>query len=68
MRELISNMFGGIGFTWRREPVLYLTLITAAAGIVGDFAAGALDLETAIVAGVELLVGFFLRGQVSPAR
>lgn len=55
-------------FTWRREPVLYLALGIAVAQLVYQVWAGDLGSEDAIGLGLDLVLGFFLRGQVSPAR
>lgn len=55
-------------FTFRREPVLYLALAAALLMLIGDALTGDIAASTAIQSAVSLVVGFFARGQVSPAR
>ena len=54
------------GFTWPREPVLYLTLLVAVINVAIQYING----DVTWVQGLETLVilvgGFIARGQVSP--
>lgn len=53
-------------FTWRREPVLYITLIVAILNVVGAVLTGEVALVEATETIVLLIFGFIARGQVSP--
>lgn len=54
------------GFTWPREPVLYLTLIAAILTTVASVLTGDLGWVDALEALVIVVGGFIARGQVSP--
>ncbi len=54
------------GFTFPKEPVLYLTLLVAIANIVISALSGDVSWVTAIETIIGILVGFFARGQVTP--
>ena len=54
------------GFTWPREPVLYLTLIAAILTTVASALTGDLSWVQAVEAVIILVGGFIARGQVSP--
>lgn len=53
-------------FTWQREPVLYVTLAIAILSVVANLLGGDIDGGDAIEAVVKLLLGFIVRGQVTP--
>ena len=55
------------GFTWRREPILYLALALAIGNLVYTGLTGDAAWDTVGESVVALLFGFFGRGQVSPA-
>ncbi len=59
-------MFENLGWTWKREPVLYITLLIAIGNLVRDFVTDVATLETLIVGILTLLLGFVARGQVTP--
>lgn len=54
------------GFTWPKEPVLYLTLIAAVLTTVAAALTGDLSWVQAVEAVIILVGGFIARGQVSP--
>ena len=53
-------------FTWKREPILYITLAVAILNVIGTLLAGDVEFAQAIETIVLLVFGFFARGQVSP--
>ncbi len=55
-------------FTWRREPVLYVALAIACLQVVAPVVAGDVSWVTVLQPLATLLIGFFLRGQVTPAK
>lgn len=55
------------GFTWKREPILYLALALAIGNIVYNALTGDVTTADAVQSGIALLLGFFGRGQVTPA-
>ena len=65
-QSMLSDMFGNLGWTWKREPVLYIALLIAVGTVVQDAFTGGVDLESAVIGVVELLLGFVARGRVSP--
>ena len=54
------------GFTWPREPVLYLTLLVAIVNVVITGLTGDVTWFEAIESLVILVAGFVARGQVTP--
>ncbi len=56
-------MFENLGWTWKREPVLYVTLAVAIGNLVRDFLADVSTLETLIIGVATLLLGFVARGR-----
>lgn len=56
------------GFTWRREPILYLALLVAIGTLGLEVADGALEWPAALESLGILIVGFFGRGQVTPVK
>ena len=54
------------GFTWPREPVLYLTLAAAVINIVIQAIAGDVTYWVAVESAVGLVLAFIARGRVSP--
>lgn len=54
------------GFTWPREPVLYITLIAAILNAVAQLLVGDITWVIAVETVVTLILGFIARGKVSP--
>jgi hypothetical protein len=54
------------GFTWKREPALYVALAIAVLSVVGQVAAGETTWQLAVPVVVSLIGGFLVRGRVSP--
>lgn len=54
------------GFTWPREPVLYLTLLVAVLNVVIQTLSGDVTWITAVESVIGLVLGFIARGQVAP--
>lgn len=54
------------GFTWKREPILYITLLVAILNVVITAMSGDLAWGQAGESIILLLFGFFGRGQVTP--
>lgn len=55
-------------FTWKREPVLYVTLAIAILSVVANVLGGDVDVGDGIEAAVKILLGFIVRGEVTPVR
>ncbi len=58
--------FSLTGFTWKREPILYVTLVIGLLNVVQTVLIGDVDLFTAIQSAVLLVFGFVARGEVTP--
>ncbi len=54
------------GFTWPREPVLYLTLLVAVVNVIIAYITGDVGWVEALESLVILIGGFIARGRVSP--
>lgn len=54
------------GFTWPREPVLYLTAAAALLTTVASALTGDVTWVQALEAAIIVIGGFIARGQVSP--
>ena len=54
------------GFTWPREPVLYLTLVAAIINVIIQTIAGDVTYWVAIETAVGLVLAFIARGRVTP--
>jgi len=54
------------GFTWPREPVLYLTLLVAVLNVVIQALSGDVTWITAVESVIGLVLGFVARSQVAP--
>lgn len=54
------------GFTWPREPVLYLTLLVAIVNVIISVISGDADIVTAIESLGVIIAGFIARGRVTP--
>ena len=54
------------GFTWRREPVLYVALAVGLLNLVLSVLNGDVGTEDAIEWTVGAVAAFFVRGQVTP--
>lgn len=54
------------GFTWPREPVLYLTVIAAILTTVASVIDGSVNWVDGLEALVIVVGGFIARGQVTP--
>ena len=54
------------GFTWPREPILYLTLAAAVINVVIQAIAGDVTYWVAVESAIGLVMAFIARGRVSP--
>jgi len=55
------------GFTWPREPVLYLTLLVALANVAISAISGDVGWQDAFETAAIAIGGFIARGRVSPS-
>lgn len=54
------------GFTWNREPVLYVTLAVAILQVVVTIMTGDIALADGAMTIMTLVFGFIVRGEVTP--